>query len=100
MKTLSGIALVLFICTSVYAEEIKLLKIKKFVDDVDFPVALCYYDKDTILFTEKSGAVKVVKNGKLQAKPLKKFDVATGFERGLLGIACKDKKVYVYHTHK
>ena len=99
MKTLSGIALVLFICTSVYAEEIKLLKIEKFVADIDFPIALCYYDKDTILFTEKSGVVKVVKNGKLQAEPLKKFDVATGFERGLLGIACKDKKVYVYYTY-
>src|SRR3972149_10977785 len=99
MKTLSGIALVLCICTSVYAEEIKLLKIEKFVADIDFPIALCYYDKDTILFTEKSGVVKVVKNGKLQAEPLKKFDVATGFERGLLGIACKDKQVYVHYTY-
>src|SRR3972149_2815220 len=100
MKILSGIALAILICTFGNAEEIKILKIEKFVDDVDFPVTLCYYDNNTILFTEKNGAVKVVKNGKLQAKPLKKFDVATGFERGLLGIACKDKKIYVYHTHK
>ncbi|MBE0427695.1 MAG: PQQ-dependent sugar dehydrogenase [Nitrospirae bacterium] len=91
---------VLLICTPVYAEEIKLLRIEKFVDGVDFPVALCYYDKDTILFTEKSGSVKVVKNGKLQAEPLNRFDVTTGFERGLLGIACKDKKVYVYYTYR
>ncbi len=99
MKTMLEIVLVFLIYTSVYAEEFKLLKIEKFVDDVDFPVALCYYDKDTILFTEKDGTVKVVKNGGLQAKPLKKFDVATGFERGLLGIACRDKKVYVYYTY-
>lgn len=92
--------LILLICSPLYAEEIKFLKVEKFVDNVDFPIALCYYDKDIILFTEKSGAIKVVKNGKLYAEPLKKFNVTTGFERGLLGIACKDKKVYVYFSYR
>ncbi len=92
--------LVFLISTPVDAQEIKLLKIEKFVDNVDFPVALCSYDNDTILFTEKNGNVEVVKHGKLQSEPLKKFDVATGFEKGLLGIACKDKKIYVYYTYK
>lgn len=78
--------------------EAESLEFSKFAD-ADFPIALCYFDKDTILFTEKSGAVRIIKNGKLQKSPLKRFDVATGFERGLLGIACKDKKVYVYQTY-
>ncbi len=82
-----------------YSEEAGIVRVKRLTDKVDFPISLCYYDKDTILFTEKSGTVRVLKDGKLQKEPLKRFNVATGFERGLLGIACKDKKVYVYHTY-
>jgi glucose/arabinose dehydrogenase len=84
---------------SILAGDLRLTNFERLADDVDFPVAMCYYDKDTILFTEKDGLIKIIKNGKLQKEPLKKFQVATGFEKGLLGIACKDKKVYVYHTY-
>lgn len=82
-----------------YADELRFSGIEKIVKDVNFPVALCSFDKDTILFTEKDGAVRVIKHGRLQKEPMKKFNVTGGFERGLLGIACKDKKVYVYHTY-
>ena len=84
---------------NVSAKEIELLKAERIAEDVDFPVALCYFDKDTILFTEKGGYIKIIKNGRLQKEPLKKLDVTTGFERGLLGIACREKKVYVYYTY-
>lgn len=73
-------------------------QVEKIVDEVDFPVAICYLDKD-ILFTEKNGAVRVIENGRLLKKPMKKFNVTTGFERGLLGIACRDRRVYVYYTY-
>lgn len=66
---------------------------------VDFPVALCQQDADTILFTEKDGRVNVIKNGALLKEPLAGLDVATGFERGLLGIACAGGAVYVYHSY-
>jgi len=82
-----------------YAEELRLLKIERITGDVNFPISLCSLDKDTIVFTEKEGLVRVIKNGILQKEPLKRFDVTTGFERGLLGIACKDKKIYVYYTY-
>lgn len=80
------------------AVEAESLEFSKLVD-ADFPIAICYLDEDTIVFSEKGGAVRVIKNGRLQKDPLKKFNVTTGFERGLLGIACKDKKVYVYQTY-
>ena len=73
-------------------------QVEKIVDEVDFPVAICYLDKD-ILFTEKNGAVRVIENGRLLKKPMKKFNVTTGFERGLLGIACRDRMVYVYYAY-
>jgi len=78
---------------------IEITSVERIVKDVSFPVALSYFDKDTILFTEKDGVIRTIKEGKLQKEPLKRFDVTTGFERGLLGIACKDKKVYVYYTY-
>ncbi|MBI4666832.1 MAG: PQQ-dependent sugar dehydrogenase [Nitrospinae bacterium] len=77
----------------------RLTAVEKMTGNVDFPVSLCQFDKDTILFTEKSGSVRVIKNGILLKKPMKTLDVATGFEKGLLGIACKDGAVYVYHTY-
>lgn len=88
-----------FLPRPLYAEEIRFSGIELLVEDVDFPVALCLYDKDAILFTEKDGSVKVITNKKLQKEPMKKFNVTGGFERGLLGIACRDKKVYVYYTY-
>lgn len=94
-------SIILFIITSApaHAEDIRLLDIEKIKGDVDFPVALCQLDRETLLFTEKDGLIRVIKNGVIQKEPLKRFDVTTGFERGLLGIACKDKKVYVYYTY-
>lgn len=87
---------VLMVPLIVKADEVR--GVEKIVDKVNFPVALCYLDKD-ILFTEKNGAVRVIENGRLLKKPMKKFNVTTGFERGLLGIACRDRKVYVYYTY-
>jgi len=94
-----GLFSVVILMGHIYAESPVVSKVKRLTSDVDFPVALCYYKKDTILFTEKDGAVKVIKDGKLQKEPLKRLDVTTGFERGLLGIACSDGTVYVYYTY-
>ncbi len=78
---------------------IEITSVERIVKDVSFPIALCYFDKDTILFTEKDGTIRIIKEGRFQKEPLQRFDVTTGFERGLLGIACKDKKVYAYYTY-
>ena len=95
--------LLLFYTLSIFiypveAVSLSLLDVKK-IANAEFPIALCYYDKDTILFTEKAGDVRVIKAGRLQKEPLKRFNVTTGFERGLLGIACKNEKVYLYYTY-
>lgn len=82
-----------------HKDDVRLSNIEKIKGDVDFPIAICQLDRDTLLFTEKDGLIKAIKNGVIQDEPLKRFDVTTGFERGLLGIACKDKKIYVYYTY-
>lgn len=94
-KTILLPVMVMFIYHSGEAASLDAAKLA----DADFPISICYYDKDTILFTEKSGVVRVITNGRLQKEPMKKFNVTGGFERGLLGIACKDKKIYVYYTY-
>jgi glucose/arabinose dehydrogenase len=96
---LCGLLSAIVLIGAAYAEGPVVSRVERLISDVNFPVAICYYNKDTLLFTEKNGAVKVIKDGKLQKEPLKRFDVATGFERGLLGIACNDEIVYVYYTY-
>lgn len=99
LYALFNFLLIILTHSLVYAEDIRLLNIKKITGDVDFPISICFFNKDTLIYTEKGGHLKIIKNGVLQKEPLKKFDVTTGFERGLLGIACKDEKIYVYYTY-
>ncbi len=56
-----------------------------------------------IFVTEKSGAIRVIKNGTLLAQPFATLPVLLGSERGLLGIALSPGlgitgHVYVYYT--
>ena len=98
---LLGAAIILSLawpCASA-AGSIRVRGVERLPVAVDFPVALCQQDAATILFTEKDGRVLVIKNGALQTEPLAKLNVATGFERGLLGIACGGGGVYAYHSY-
>lgn len=69
------------------------------VDPVKF--AFCP-DHNRILVTQKSGLIRVVKNGTLLATPLLTLPVSAYIERGLLGVACDvdPTYVYVYYTTK
>lgn len=78
---------------------IRLLGVERLPVDVEFPVALCQPETGVILFTEKGGRVNVIRDGVLEKEPLAELEVATGFERGLLGLACGGGAVYVYHTY-
>ena len=40
---------------------IEITSIERIVKDVSFPVALCYFDKNIILFTEKDGSIRIIK---------------------------------------
>jgi hypothetical protein len=49
----------IFFITQTQGIEIALVEI--IVKDVSFPVALCYFDKNPILFTDKDGSIRIIK---------------------------------------
>jgi glucose/arabinose dehydrogenase len=63
-----------------------------------FPTSMRFLDEDNILVLQKNGGVKLVSEGRIY--DVAEFDVATGAEQGLLGIAVAgdDPDVYVYFT--
>lgn len=75
---------------------------------LNYPTDLAFAPDGTLFFTEQTGAVRVVKNGKLAPKPVATFNVPKmqGYhETGLLGLALgprfsSEGKIYVYHTYR
>jgi glucose/arabinose dehydrogenase len=64
-----------------------------------FPTSMRFLDEDNILVLQKGGEVKLVSEGRIY--DVAEFDVATGAEQGLLGIAVAGSDpmdVYVYFT--
>ncbi len=79
------------------------LRVETVVASANFPVAMAWTPDGRLLYTEKSGAIRVVENGQLRDEPFAVFDVDDFFERGLLGIAvdpgyASNNYVYVYYT--
>ena len=68
------------------------LKLELVTSGLDFPTTMAFLGQDDFLILEKSGTVKRVTNGQVLDKPLLQVDVNVKDERGLLGIAIKDKK--------
>lgn len=64
-----------------------------------FPTSMRFLDEDNILVLQKNGEVKLVSEGRIY--DVAEFDVATGAEQGLLGIAVAGSNptdVYIYFT--
>ena len=76
------------------------LQVEIFVEGLSFPTSMAFIDKNNILVLEKEeGTVRLVSNGLLQEQPVLKVDVNSDSERGLLGIAIKNKDtVFLYYT--
>ena len=74
------------------------LKIDVVTKGLISPTSMSFLNATDILVLEKDGNVKRVTNGVLQEKPVLQVQVQTGSERGLLGIAIKDKDVFIYCT--
>jgi len=73
------------------------------VADANFPVAMAFTPDGRLFYTEKSGRVRVVVDGQLQAEPVITLPTDDFFERGLLGIAVdpnyeQNHHIWVYHT--
>ena len=77
------------------------LQAEIFVEGLSFPTSMAFIDNNNILVLEKEeGTVRLVSNGILQEQPVLKVDVNSDSERGLLGIAIKNKDtVFLYYTH-
>ncbi len=80
------------------------LVVEKVAEGLDFPTSMAFLGLNDILVTEKNtGKVIRVVNGTLLSSPVLDVAVATGIERGLLGIAISDnlegkKYVFIYYT--
>ena len=79
------------------------LRVEPVVAEANFPVALAWTPDGRLLYTEKSGALRVVENGRLRDEPFAVFEVDDLFERGLIGVAVDPEfaangYVYVYYT--
>ena len=76
------------------------LQVEIFVEGLSFPTSMAFIDKNNILVLEKEeGTVRLVSNGVLQEQPVLKVDINSDSERGLLGIAIKNKDtVFLYYT--
>jgi len=71
---------------------------------VTSPSAICFTPNDGRIFVaEKTGSLRVIKNGVLLPKPFVTLSVSTSGERGLVGVALHpnfstNKYVYLYYT--
>jgi glucose/arabinose dehydrogenase len=74
-----------------------------YVSGLNFPTAIAFTPDGRLLVGEKSGALRVVKNGTLLDAPFVQLSVTDNFERGLVGLAvdphfAENGYVYVYYT--
>ena len=79
------------------------IRVEPVVAEASFPVALAWTPDGRLLYTEKSGALRVVVDGQLRHEPFAVLEVDDLFERGLLGVAvdpafADNGYVYVYYT--
>ncbi|HEB12618.1 MAG TPA: PQQ-dependent sugar dehydrogenase [Actinobacteria bacterium] len=78
------------------------------ISNLDLPTDLEFSEDGTLFFTEKTGSLRVVKNGKLQSDPVVTFNVPSilGYhETGLLGLALhprfsRNNLIFVYYTYR
>src|SRR5215208_1473816 len=85
------------------------LRLELVTEGLKFPVQMAFIGPDDILVLEKAnGMVKRIVNGATLEEPILDVDVATAYERGLLGIAVSEDDtegikrnaniVYLYYT--
>jgi glucose/arabinose dehydrogenase len=73
------------------------LKVEKVVQGLRSPTSMAFVGSD-MLITEKDGNLRLVNAGELAQAPALSFDVDSFNERGLLGVAYDDDKVFLYMT--
>jgi len=73
-------------------------KVEVFVSGLDRPTAMNFIGDDILILEKNYGKVRLVRDGKLQEKPILDVEVNNNIERGMLGITSNDSTVYLYFT--
>ena len=70
------------------------------VDGLEFPTAIGFLPDGRMLVNERAGRVRVVRDGRLDPRPVATIPTTTAGERGLLGLAVAPdgESVYVFAT--
>jgi glucose/arabinose dehydrogenase len=76
------------------------LAVEHFTSGLSSPTSMAFLDDDNILVLQKTGAVRLVRDGVLQAQPVLQVPVNAVSERGLLGIAASGSNVFLYFTEQ
>lgn len=79
-------------------------RVKTWVAGLEAPWSLVFLPDGTALVSERSGRVRLIRNGTLAPEPYAVLDVATGGEGGLMGLALhpdfpRAPFVYALHTY-
>lgn len=74
------------------------LKVEKVVEGLSEPTSMVFVGNDIIITQKNDGNVQFVVDGELQSAPVLTFDVETASERGLLGVAHANDKLFFYLT--
>ncbi|MEE8328943.1 MAG: PQQ-dependent sugar dehydrogenase [Thermodesulfovibrionia bacterium] len=78
------------------------VKVEAWINNLEIPWALIFLPDGRALVSERPGKIRLIKNGKLQAKPYSLIDAVHIGEAGLMGLALHpdfSKKPYVYAMH-
>lgn len=80
------------------------LRLEDVATDLQVPWALAFSPDGRLFFTERTGQLRVIADGSLQAEPVATFEVAAVGEAGLLGLALdpdfsQNHYLYVYYTY-
>jgi len=81
------------------------VQVETVVGDLQIPWAAEFAPDGRIFFTERRGAIRVVRDGKVDVQPWATIQVAPVGEGGLMGLAlapdfARSGVVYVYHTYQ
>src|SRR3989441_3919183 len=81
------------------------VQVETVVGDLQIPWAAEFTADGRIFLTERRGAIRVIRDGKVDAQPWASIQVAPVGEGGLLGLAlspdfARSGVVYVYHTYQ
>ncbi|RJQ14734.1 MAG: PQQ-dependent sugar dehydrogenase [Nitrospiraceae bacterium] len=81
------------------------IKVEVWVENLEVPWSLVFLSEGRALVSERGGAIRLIRNGKLQPKPYAAINVAHTGEAGLMGLAVHPRYpqspyVYAMHTYK